>query len=180
MTKLCFIDTETTGLDPDRHDIWEVGAIIREPNGDESAHHWFLNVDLGTADPFALKVGGYHDRHPGAGPEWRASPKLISGPYQFAAEFAWLTRGAHLVGNVVSFDEERLRRLLQRSGACPEWHYHLIDVESMIAGKLGIVPPWSSKDLSVAIGVDPLAYEQHTALGDARWARDEYDAVMAQ
>jgi len=26
---VCFVDTETTGLDPDRHEIWEVGLITR-------------------------------------------------------------------------------------------------------------------------------------------------------
>jgi hypothetical protein len=38
-------------------------------------------------------------------------------------------------------------------------------------------PPWDSEVLSRAVGVDPNAYERHTALGDARWARDIYDAV---
>jgi oligoribonuclease (3'-5' exoribonuclease) len=28
MSGLAFVDTETTGLDPDVHQIWEVGLII--------------------------------------------------------------------------------------------------------------------------------------------------------
>lgn len=28
---LVFLDTETTGLDPYRHDIWEVAAVRRDP-----------------------------------------------------------------------------------------------------------------------------------------------------
>jgi oligoribonuclease (3'-5' exoribonuclease) len=29
---VCFVDCETTGLDPDRHEIWEVGLIT--PDGE--------------------------------------------------------------------------------------------------------------------------------------------------
>jgi hypothetical protein len=39
--------------------------------------------------------------------------------------------------------------------------------------------PWSPEALSEAVGVPVVAAEdRHTALGDARWARDMYDAVM--
>lgn len=41
-----------------------------------------------------------------------------------------------------------------------------------------LAPPWVSDDLSRAIGVEPPTTERHTAMGDARWARDIYDQVM--
>jgi hypothetical protein len=31
--------------------------------------------------------------------------------------------------------------------------------------------------LSRALGVDPDAYDRHTALGDARWVRAQYDTI---
>jgi hypothetical protein len=98
----------------------------------------------------------------------------------WAAQFARLTWGATLVGAVVSFDEERLRRYLRAWGACPGWHYHLADVENLVAGKLGAAPPWDSSELSAAAGVDPATFDKHTALGDARWAMALYDAVMGR
>lgn len=170
---LAFVDTETTGLDPDRHEIWEVGLIV-----DETELRWFLPVNLGTADPFALKIGGYHERHP-----YELDDEIITDSdfvtrHQFAADFAKLTRGRHLVGAVVSFDEERLRRLLQAHGACPEWHYHLVDVEALAAGLTQEPPPWDSAELSRFVGVDPDDFEKHTAIGDARWAKAIYEAVM--
>lgn len=58
MTKLAFIDTETTGLDPDRHGIWEVALIIGERE-----HVWQFPIHETAADPFALKLNGYWDRH---------------------------------------------------------------------------------------------------------------------
>jgi oligoribonuclease (3'-5' exoribonuclease) len=189
VTRLAFIDTETTGLDPDLHEIWEVALILRD-----DGHHldreytWQLPVDLGKADPMALKIGRFHERRVA----WDETADLEP----FAEQFAELTRGAHLVGNVISFDEERLRRLLRRMGQCPMWHYHLVDVEAMAAGWIGRIaykddiedaawgyvtqpgPPWDSKMLSLAVGIDPESYEKHTARGDARWARDMYDAVV--
>lgn len=58
-------------------------------------------------------------------------------------------------------------------------HYHLVDVENLVAGRLGLVPPYDSEALSRAIGVPPLPPEQrHTALGDALWGMRMFDAVM--
>lgn len=198
MTVLCFIDTETTGLDPDRHEIWEVGLIL--PDGAE--HEWQLPVDLSRADPMALNIGRFHER------------RVLTTPKgDFAKQFVRLTRGLHLCGAVVSFDTDRLWRLLRANGECPMWHYHVIDVEALAAGWLrgfgraiarsapgtsqecdhvpsiaawrGALdrmetakPPWKSTDLSLAIGVDPERFDRHTALGDARWAKAMYDAVM--
>ncbi|MCZ2261387.1 hypothetical protein [Isoptericola sp. QY 916] len=39
-------------------------------------------------------------------------------------------------------------------------------------------PPWDSDEISRALGVEPPVDERHTAMGDARWARAIYDAVM--
>lgn len=171
---LAFVDTETTGLDPDRHEIWEVGLVV-----DDIEHHWWLPVDLGRADSIALKIGQFHERYPDTNVTGYAADL-----HAFAAEFAELTRGRHLVGAVVSFDAERLSKLLRANGACPEWHYHLIDVEALAVGYLSghgmrgeWTLPWKSEDLSKAVGVDPDLYDKHTALGDAFWAKAIYEAV---
>jgi hypothetical protein len=39
--------------------------------------------------------------------------------------------------------------------------------------------PWKSHDLSAILGVESAVEDEHTALGDARWAMRVYDAVMA-
>lgn len=173
---VCFVDTETTGLDPDLHEIWEVGLIV-----DEIEHHWYLPVDLGRADPIALAIGQFHERYPDNAVTSYTTLRA------FATEFAYLTRGRHLVGAVVSFDAERLSKLLKANGACPEWHYHLIDVEALAVGfsqwvtsgtAIALSLPWKSDDVSRAVGVDPDQFEKHTALGDAHWAKAVYEAVV--
>lgn len=207
MTKICFIDTETTGLDPDRHAIWEVALIT--PDGDE--HLWQFPVDEMAADPIALTIGRYWERH------WSTDNDVdtLSAIYHahnaksrrknfpdkgrairpsntWARHFRDLTAGCHLAGAVISFDEERLRRLLHSLGVLHRWHYHLIDVETLAAGYLALPSreafgnfdplklPWNSDELSAALGVTVSDEDRHTALGDARWARAIYDAVTGR
>lgn len=189
---VAFVDTETTGLDPERHEIWEVGLIL--PDGTE--HEWQLPVDLSRADPIALNIGRFHERRR---KPWdsvavgRPGMEFQTNPARFANDFVRLTRGLHLAGAVVSFDAERLWKLLRANGECPMWHYHLIDVEALAAGWLAgregkpaddrgygadFRPPWRSDALSIAVGVDPDDFDRHTVLGDARWAKAIYEAIM--
>jgi hypothetical protein len=185
VTTLVFLDTETTSLRPDRR-AWEIGLIVRADH--DAEHHFFVDagdLDLGNADLGALRVGRFHARHPHSTgdmavtiwPEWAA-----------LREVERLTRGAHIVGAVPHFDAEVLAARMRANGLCPSWHYHLIDVEALAFGYLAAaraagekadlpVLPWSSDELSLALGVAPSEDARHTALGDARWARDLYDAV---
>ena len=208
MTPLAFIDTETTSLRPDRR-AWEIGLIARvpvtmkHPDGpdtqgtEDREHHWFVNaddLDLGNADLMSLKVGRFHERHPqyrlDREPRFSDCEDEVDAMRQIEA----VTRGAHLVGAVVSFDADVLAARMRAHGICPSWHYHLIDVEALAVGHLShsaarssdgheldgsiTALPWKSEALSRALGVDPDDFDRHTALGDAKWARAIYDAVM--
>jgi DNA polymerase III epsilon subunit-like protein len=200
MTRICFIDTETTSLRPDRR-AWEIGIIVRDPGRDDVEYRWLIgtgDLDLGNADPFALKVGRFYERHPqmnGEADGWGKTENEGDALRHVEA----VTRGAHLVGAVVSFDAEVLGTRMRSLGICPSWHYHLIDVEPLAVGRLtfeagyyetkgekatakalsdAAAPPWKSDELSKALGIVPDESARHTALGDARWARAIYDAVM--
>ena len=190
MTRLCFIDTETTSLRPDRR-AWEVGLIVREPGVADVEHQWFVHdsdLDLGNADVMSLRIGRFYDRHP----QYAADRTPIHGVNIYServalTEIDQLTRGAHLVGAVVSFDADVLGQRMRANGICPSWHYHLIDVEALAVGYLAagsrhpgqsLQPPWKSDDLSAALGVTVSDEDRHTALGDAKWAMRIYDAVM--
>lgn len=196
MTAIAFIDTETTSLRPDRR-AWEVGLIVRKfrtvmgvPTGewDDKEHHWFISardLDLGNADLMSLNIGKFYDRHPDIllmddGGKWNAEDAAHCRSELAALEdIERLTRGAHLVGAVVNFDADVLGARMRARGLCPSWHYHLIDVEALAVGALGGAPlPWKSDDLSKMAGVAVPEEDRHTALGDARWARAIYDAVV--
>lgn len=183
MTRLVFIDTETTSLRPDRR-AWDIGLIVREPGQPDVEHQWFVPIwelDLGNADPFALRIGRFYERHPQMN---GAEPNLFDDECDVLQEVEALTRGAHLVGAVPNFDAEVLATRMREHGIAPSWHYHLIDVEAMAVGWLAreatrpLPLPWNSDDLTSLLDLPPIPEgERHTALGDARWARSIYDRV---
>lgn len=167
-SNLIFLDTETTGLDPDRHDVWEIG-LIRGDTGEEII--WHLIPDLSKADPNALRLTDYYKRVNGPHWAWTDRKHVIK-------RLAELTAGKHLVGAVPSFDANFLERLLRANSYAPAWHYHLVDVEALMAGKLGIEPPWDTKAMSELMGIPLGRFRQHEALEDARWAKAIYEAVF--
>jgi len=200
MTRVVFLDTETTSLRHDRR-AWEVGLIVRDPGKPDAEHQWFVDMydlDLGNADVMSLKIGRFYDRHPQARDGQDEGWADTVSELEVMRRVEQLTRGAHIVGAVPNFDTEVLGARMRANGICPSWHYHLCYVEALTVGYLagrgidGIQGdpegatartfdprdlPWKSDDLSAALGITVSDEDRHTALGDARWARAIYDAV---
>jgi len=191
---VAIIDAETTGLDPDQHEAWEWGLILRDPSAPpherDVEYLWQVRPDLTTADPIALSKGGYYRRarlnytEPGAaelveGPE---TAKVTSAG-DLARVLAPLLDGAVVVGCNPAFDRDFLRPFLLRHGQAYTCHYRPVCVTTMGAGYLygqGLSSgslPWSSDGIASLLGIDPGDYERHTALDDCRFARDQWDAI---
>jgi len=195
MTRLVFLDCETTGLDPDRHHIWEIAWMVRDPDltGDgDDINHWMIRPDLSTADPIALAISRYFERVGKLGAsaigttqimvDVDGTPKPNGNPplHQLATDLANDLDGAFIVGNVPWFDERFIQKLLRANGQCLTSHYHLVDIEAMAVGQLGhgnLLPPFDSQWINSAYGLEYAEGQQHTALGDTRMVRDLYDAI---
>jgi hypothetical protein len=190
MTTICYVDTETTSLRHDRR-AWEIAVIVRAPGKPDVEHSWFVDsgdLDLGSADLMSLKIGRFYERHPDL--LFQSNPHgcipdvtRCRSEREVMGHVERITRGAHLVGAVPNFDADVLGARMRAHGICPSWHYHLCDVENLAVGYLAgrgevIAPPWKSDDLAAALGLSVSEDERHTALGDARFARAIYDAVM--
>lgn len=136
----------------------------------------------------ALDVGHFWDRHPEMTNGFGVHPNVYSERDLAAQLVSWTSavpggQRPYLIGSVPSFDEESFADLLRRCGFLTgdntPWHYRPVDVVTAVATRLGAPLPWNPQDLSRRLGVDPGKYAQHTALGDARWARDMFDAAFA-
>lgn len=192
---LAFVDTETVGLDPFLHDAWEIAVILRI-DGLDTEHVFHVEPNLTNATPKALEINRYHERT--SAPDWH-----WNNPADVAYRVFNLLTDAVLVGSNPGFDAAMIRNLIGRHHPIPEtntapWYHHTLDIATFAAGyRFGQAAsgayggdflfasdypqvPFRSYDMSRAVGVEPPAKDvAHTALGDAAWARDVYDAVTS-
>jgi DNA polymerase III epsilon subunit-like protein len=186
--QVAFVDTETAGLHPDKHPIWQIAVIV---DGEE--HVWHQQMFGGQqnwqrwVDPFIVETNMNHildDYDPAKALTAKTSTDT----------FVELVRGRHIVGCNPRFDVERIHRTwraFHQADWEEPWNYHLIDVEGLMLGYLASqadhdwyamdMPtlPWKSRELARAVGVDPDAFEpKHSALADARFAKACFEAVM--
>ena len=199
MTRWAFADCETTGIRPDQGaEIWELALIIRDEPGSAGSDEewaWHLRPDLTRADPMALKVGGYYERcrvhgpQPGTGRRVAQPPDVdpdvaVMGTEGIARLVADLLDGAHLIAANPAFDAGHLDAWLRKYGECLTLDYHYTDIGSLVRGWAhgsfaNPVVPWplGLADAARLARIDLGDYDLHTALGDARLARDVFDAV---
>jgi hypothetical protein len=192
---IVFLDTETTGLSLD-DDIWEFAAIRREPDGTETETHIFIDHDREKCSRLPLS---FRDDHDARYRDHQAYTKLAAAREMYRVLGGYDGSKPHVVGAVPNFDTERIAKALAVQSLRLPSHYHLIDVENLAVGYLAreasrlaarrdragadklrslIAPPYRSDDLAAALGVTITEDERHTAMGDARWAKRIYDAVM--
>ena len=132
---LAFIDLETTGLDPDRHEIIEVGGIIVRqsvgPNGErlfeviEEFEYKVKPEHLETAEPEALRINGYNDL------EWLFAAEL-KAVMQIIAD---KTMDCVMVGQNVFFDWSFLKEAFAKTGVVNRMHFQRLDLISMVFAK---------------------------------------------
>lgn len=166
MANLAFVDIETTGLDPNKHQIIEI-AILTEPFGDTV--HISVPFNPGLATNQALMFTKYYER--------QNALREIRETREDAAQIVFDTMQGHVfVANNPQFDAAFLTKLLKYFDLMPPWHYHLVDIKALAGGALGIAPPWTTDWLAEATEVE-FQGDAHTALVDATWVRDVYKSL---
>src|SRR5690606_16292571 len=125
---LAFIDLETTGLDPDVHEIIEIGGIVVKqiPQNGRGAKLEIIDEcedkvkpeQTAVADPEALRINGYNEA------EWLFAADLKNVMQNVADK----TQSANLVAQNVTFDWSFLNKAFKKTGVQNKMHYHKIDV----------------------------------------------------
>lgn len=186
---LIFVDTETTHLDLAIARPWEIAMIRRDTDGTERLLHLMIgNVRLADADPEALAVGRFDERHgPGEQPgghAWVQEPLAAEMVADFTAPGPDGVPVA-LVGSNPSYDAQVLVAMLRRHGREPAWDHHTHDLVTWtlatLAGSIVDHSPMPERSyaLSEAVGAEPPGPGvRHTARGDAEWVRSWWDQLM--
>ena len=161
-TTIAFVDLETTGLDPSRHEILEIGVVRVDARTLEVlAEHEVLVMPerLGDAQLDALAINGFTTA------AWERALPLRDA----LREVSPLLEGALIAGHNVGFDWSFLEAGFRRTGlALPNVDYHRLDTASLawplvVTGEL---PSMSLDPLAKLFGLE--RPNPHRALADAR------------
>jgi len=163
-----YLDTEATGVH-DTSQIWQLAWLL-EVDGATLAERSVLVEHTDAPNPWVLQNTRY------------VAAMTSDDAVLPLAEAMDLVRGdvtAHapdhkvfFVGAVPSFDDFRCRRV-----GNPPWHYHLIDIESVIMGRFGLASPPSLREIAELTGVVNL--DPHDALADSKHVRDIHRWLLA-
>jgi len=161
MRPLAFIDLETTGLDPARHEILEIGVIrvdARTLTELDSTDVRVCPTRLADADPEALRRNGYSPRR------WEDAASLPEALDWVAP----LLVGATLAGHNVGFDRAFLEVAWRATGGPPpDLDHHLLDTATLAWPLLaeGRIDSLSLIAVCTALGIG--LHDPHRALSDA-------------
>jgi len=170
---LLFVDTETTGLDPTKHELLEVAAIRTSPDGLKIISRFeakLMPLHLETAEPKALQVNNYKPE------EWTVDKCVM--PEVVVDALQQMAGNTVLVGQNVSFDEGFLSPLFVRLGMKPPWGYHKVDTVALawpLFCYTGL-PGLSLEKLCAFLGVAEMP--KHRAMADAEACRQVYLKMM--
>jgi DNA polymerase-3 subunit epsilon len=174
---LAFIDVETTGFDPDKHEIIELGLVLVKQIGDSGDKFEVLEeIELKIkperiedADPQALKVNGYDPS------QWIFANTLNEAMKIFSEK----TKDAIFVAHNLTFDYSFVEHAFQKTGIENQMFYPKLDTISIAYAKLHKNPQVEKFRLQKLCEYFGIQNERaHTALADARATFAIYEKLM--
>lgn len=169
---LAFVDTETTGLDVEQHEIIEVAAIIYDRKTDIVLNEWedkSAPRRIETASQEALKINGYVN-----------NPDLYKKNIQSVLlKFNRLVEDCIIVGQNIGFDIMFLEKAMLEFGIEPAWDRHRrIDLMSMAWPLVqdAELPGLGLRHLCDYFNLSNVG--EHTALIDCRRSLGVYKCLM--
>ena len=174
---LIFVDIETTGFDPDKHEIIELAYILVRQKGDKGQEFEVIEEKefkvkpehIETAEPQALKVNGYDEG------QWLFANSLT----EVMKVFAEKSKGAAFVAHNVTFDYSFIERAFTKTGIKNEMFYAKLDTISMAYAKLHTSPHINRFALGKLCEFFGIENDRaHNALADTRALFEVYKKLM--
>jgi DNA polymerase-3 subunit epsilon len=187
MIKQIFLDTETTGVDPMKNGLYQIGGIIRY---DKVQEEFEFNCDIFEEDEVDPKAFESTSVCPN---DLRRYPD----PYETYQEFIKLL-GKHIskfdkkdklmfINFGAEFDSKFLRRWFESNGDqyFGSWFWHPpVEVQSLamefLKNERSIMPNFQLSTVCKGLGIFVNDRKTHTALYDAGLAMQVYDLVTEE
>lgn len=163
---LAITDVETTGLDPEIHEIIEIGLVLvnqRTLEIIEKLNIWVKPEHLDRASERALEVNGYNERiH-----EWDNAVTLEEAMKLYAEK----TEGALCVAHNAVFDGPFIKAAFKRAGVENPMDYHVVCQMSVAWNRLGMsgLEKLKLSEIAKFLGLPPEP-EVHRAINGAMLA----------
>lgn len=171
---ICWIDTETGGLDTSTAALLEVAVIITDSSGRDVRNRWEAKL-LPFADDViedaAAAINGYNAEH------WKLEALVSSAAFM---KLSGLARGCNFGAHNVPYDYAMIMRFLKRHGMRdwpgPHWKVDTVSMAwPLMANRL--VPDLKLTTLTKYLGIPH--EHAHTAMADCEAARLLYVDLMA-
>lgn len=174
---LIFVDIETTGFDPNKHEIIELAYILVRQKGEtgqefevvEEREFKVKPEHIETAEPQALKINGYDEG------QWLFANSLAEAMKVFAEK----SKGAVFIAHNVTFDYSFIERAFTKTGIKNEMFYAKLDTISIAYAKLHKSPHinrFALEKLCEYFGIEN--ERAHSALADTRALFEIYKKLM--
>lgn len=172
MSKIVAVDLETTGLDPLKHEIIELGFVIFDDKTFKVYGQFNLKIipeHIERASKKALEVNGYDPK------DWDDAIPL----HQALTFFAQATDKATLVAHNVAFDWSFLDVAFNGLGIKNTLNYHKLDSLSIAWAKIDHQKlfSWSLKTICTYLGLEPEP-KVHRAVNGAIKCYEVYKKLM--
>lgn len=172
--QLAFVDIETTGLDPEKAEIIELGVVLAELIDGELRVVGELDLKaapnhIETADAQALRINGYNEA------DWIFAVSIEDALKAFVEK----TAGAVFVAHNATFDYGFIEANLRRYQIESKLHYHKLDTLSLAFGILHTnddIGKLSLRALCEKYGIENK--KAHSAFADAYATYEVFKKLM--
>ena len=141
---IIFLDCETTGLNPDKHEILSIGAVKEDGTTFECK---VIPLHIKEADPKALEINGYKKE------DWDEA-FFLPHALQLLNDFVGTDMPYFMAYNA-SFDLSFLEKAYRDCNLPWPFHYHKLDLLTLAWSKLPAESSLSLKNVCLALSIEP-------------------------